>query len=609
MRWSRITTVLLGPLVVLSLCGVAIMPLLRGASPCTHDGGLHYFRVAAIKHALQRGLLFSRWLPNLAFGYGFPFFNYRAPLSYYLTTTLHLMGLSLPWALNLVYVLSFLGAALGAYLLARDLFGPYAGVVAGVAYAYAPYQFLDALVRGNAPEAVALALMPFVLWAFRRLALEGGRPWFVASVALLVALYVGHNISSLLFTPLLLTYLGALWFVYRDRGQWKQVALGFFLALGLTTFFWLPALAEKEYVQLYLTSATRSNDFHYNFLTLSEILAPPRAFDTSLMNPPLRIRLGVVQVALAALALILGPTRVWKQRRRGMASTPREKGRESYRVREQQVSLMFLAGFVVLFVLMSTPASVWLWEHIPLLPFVQFPWRFIGRASLPLALLVGAVLLPLGGDGLPDKGRSSRPRSRVHRLLSVVVVAVLILAAFPGTYPPKGYCPMEPYPMMQDVHQYERNTGLVGVDPVGAYFPVWVQKRPTESPLEDQYAGEGLVARFDASAIPDGGRILEADYGPNRARVVVESPEPFRARYLSFYFPGWRASVDGERVNVTPSDSLGLLTFEVPPGRHVVTVGFGETPLRLAADVFSLVCLLVACLSIWRWPECLEAAR
>ncbi|MGD2176473.1 MAG: 6-pyruvoyl-tetrahydropterin synthase-related protein, partial [Anaerolineae bacterium] len=213
-----------------------------------------------MRHALEQGMVFARWLPDLAFGYGFPFFNYRAPLSYYLALSLHLTGLPLPLASNLVYVLSLLGSALGAYLLARDLFGPRAGVVAAVAYTYAPYQLLDALSRGNAPEAVALALLPFLLWAFRRLALRGGRGWFSLSVGLLTALYLGHNISSLLFTPFLLAYLAALWWIYRQQGHWTQAALAFALALGLTAFFWLPALAEKDYVQLYLTGATRGND-------------------------------------------------------------------------------------------------------------------------------------------------------------------------------------------------------------------------------------------------------------------------------------------------------------------------------------------------------------
>jgi asparagine N-glycosylation enzyme membrane subunit Stt3 len=121
-----------------------------------------------------------------------------------LVLVLHLIGFPLPIAQNLLYVLSILGSALAAYLLARDLFGPQAGLVAAIAYAYAPYQFLDALIRGNAPESLALPLMPLILWAFRRLALTGRRRWFFFSVGFLAALYLTHNISSLLFTPLLI---------------------------------------------------------------------------------------------------------------------------------------------------------------------------------------------------------------------------------------------------------------------------------------------------------------------------------------------------------------------------------------------------------------------
>ncbi len=634
-----------GPLIVCLLCAVAVAPLLRGQSPCTHDGRLHYFRVAAMRYALDQGILFSRWMPDLAFGYGFPFFNYRAPLSYYMTLGLHLTGLSLPRALNLVYVLSMLGAALGAYLLARDLFGPYAGLMAGVAYAYAPYQLLDALVRGNAPETVALALMPFVLWAFRRLALQGGRRWLLASVALLAALYLGHNISSLLFTPFLLIYLILLWSVYRGQGAWRPVALAFVLALGLTAFFWFPALAEKGHVQLYLTGATRGNDFHHNFLNLPQIFASPRPFDTSLMNPPLSVRLGVVQPLLAGLGLVLGLILFgygginaipWKRGRRrtplGLAVSMERRRLDGLRANatsrpasplapmrpvarhprswsgrkaeEQWMSLLLFAWFAALCVFMATPSSLWLWEHVPLLPFVQFPWRLVGRASLPVALLVGAVWLLFPKGATPDLRSDSRADlgnicvSCVLGLLPSALIVTLVLAAMPSTYPPRGYCPMESHPTIRDVHRYEGRSGLVGVDPVGAYFPVWVQQRPQGSSLEAQYDGGGTVARFDASVLPQQAQVLEADYGPNRARIVVESPVRFRARYLSFYFPGWRAWVDGERVEVTPSDPHGLLTFEVPAGRHVVTVRFGETPLRLAADAFSMLALLVLVISI-----------
>ena len=552
---------------------LAVAPLLRTVSPCTHDGDLHVYRVVAIRHALEEGLLYTRWLPDLAFGYGYPFFNYREPLSYYLALGLYLLGLPLPLALNLVYVLSILGCAVGAYLLARDLFGPTAGLVAAAAYACAPYMFLDALVRGNAPESLALAFLPLILWSFRRLALQGGRRWFAAATLLLTGLYLTHNISALLFTPFLLLYLALLVWSYRRQADWRWAVLALLLALALTAFFWFPALAEKGYAQLHMSRVTRNNDFHYNFLTLAEVFVPPSPVDTSLMNPPMEIHLGLVPAVLAGAGLTLGL--LWARRLRG----PGTGSAEGAAFRERVGSLVLFAASAVLFVFMSLSASLWLWENLPLLEFVQFPWRFIGRAALPVALLAGACF--------SDDGPS------VARRLAPLALVGLLLAAFPATYPPSGYCPHPARPTVADIHRYERESGLVGVDPEGSYFPVWVEERPTGSPLEEQYISGGTVTRFDETALPEGAALLEAEYGPNRARLVVESPRLFRARYLAFYFPGWRVTVDGEEVPVAPSDPEGLLTFDLPAGRHVVAVRFTETPLRLLADVLSSLSLIL----------------
>jgi hypothetical protein len=519
-----------------------------------------------MRHALQDGILFTRYLPDLAFGYGYPFFNYRAALSYYLTLALYLTGLTLPAALNGVYVLSILGSAITAYLLARDLFGPRAGLVAAIAYAYAPYQFLDALLRGNTPEAVALPLFPLILWAFRRLALTGQRRWFLVSVGSLAALFLTHNISSLLFVPFLAAYLAMLWLVYRREGHWLAVGGAFALALGLTAFFWGPALLEREYVQLHMSRVTRNNDFHYNFLSLAEILAPPAAVDTSLMNPPMRIHLGLVQAVLAGIGLVVGLVR--------------------WRDRERRATLIFLAASAAIFIFMSTRASLWLWEHVPLFPFVQFPWRLIGRAALPVALLISAPF--------------RHPPSAIRYSLFAILYSLLfILVAFPFTYPPRGYCPSAPHPTINDVFAYEHRSKLVGVDPEGSYFPAWVERRPDGSPLEEQYAAGGPVARFDETVLPTGVSVVEAEYGPNRARLVVETPDPFRARYLAFYFPGWRVTIDGAPVPIAPTEPNGLISFDVPAGRHTIVVRFGSTPIRTVFVILSLLSLVAGILVYW----------
>ncbi|MGC9334692.1 MAG: 6-pyruvoyl-tetrahydropterin synthase-related protein, partial [Anaerolineae bacterium] len=557
------------------LCLVAVFPLLRTDPPCTHDGSAHYFRVVALRQALREGIVFTRYLPDLAFGYGYPFFNYRAPLPYYLVLGFHLTGIGLPLADNLTYALCILGSALAAYVLARDLFGPRAGIVAAIAYAYAPYQFLDALLRGNLPESVALPLMPLTLWAFRRLALTGRRRWFLASVAALASLYLSHNISSLLFTPFLVAFLFVLWLVYRRTGHWWAVGVALVLALGLTAFFWGPALLEREYVQLHMSYTTRNNDFHHNFLPLTEILSPPVSVDTSLMNPPIRVHLGLGQALLAGVGLVVGLIR--------------------WRDRERRAQLVLFAVVAVGLIWMSTQASLPLWEHIPLLRFVQFPWRLVGRATLPIALLawasVSAIPLSIFPDSM-EHPRTSRRARWTSALLVAGLVALLILSAFPYTYPPFGYCSRAPHPTINDLFRYEHNNERAGLAASGSFFPVWVKQRPSWSPLQDQYATGSLVARFDETALPEGAEVVESDYGANRARLIVTSPEPFRARYLSFYFPGWRVWVDGEETTVTPSDPEGLITFPLPAGRHTVRVRFGETRLRRIADVVSLASLL-----------------
>jgi hypothetical protein len=573
-----VSRIKLWPAVLLVMCVIAVAPLISVDEPCTHDGGPHHFRVVAMRHALENGILYTRFLPDLVFGYGQPFFNYRAPVSYYMVLAAHVAGLPLPISSNLIYILSICGAALAAYLLARDLFGPLAGMVAAVAYVYAPYQLLDALVRGNLPESVALALFPFILWAFRRLALTGQRRWFLTSVLALTALFLSHNISTMLFTPLLGAYLFVLWLVRRREGFWIRTGLALALAVGLAAFFLIPAFMEKEHVQIQMSHSTRNNDFHYNFVSLAELFSPPIPVDTSLLNPPVQIHLGLVQTALATLGLVLGFLR--------------------HRDRERRATLLFLAIAAAVMIWMITPSSLWVWEHVPVLRYVQFPWRLAGRAILPLALLAAACVPSASPEPSPR-----RSRAIVLAGVTIALTTLLILAAIPNTYPIGGYCPQGAYPTINDLFDYEHRTKKVGLAATGSFFPVDVQQRPTSSPLEPQYAAGETIRRFDESVLPEGAVVVEAAYGPNQARIIVDTPTAFQARYLAYYYPGWRVKVDGTPVDIIPTNPEGLISFAVPAGQHTLTLRFGETPLRLAVDVISLVSLITFVIIGVHYPE------
>ncbi|MCA9925078.1 MAG: hypothetical protein KC421_22045, partial [Anaerolineales bacterium] len=533
---------------MITLLGLPLLtPLLRWtAVTCTHDGHLHYHRVAAMRYAWENGLYFSRWLPDLAFGYGYPFFVYREPTPLYAVLFPHLMGLPLPAATNLYYALCILACGWFMFLWVRDLLGTRAGIVSAVAYMSAPYVLIDALIRGNAPESLALPLFPLILWAGRRWLLNGTRRFFLLGAFSLAFLSLSHNISTLIFTPTLLVYLTVLACFYRLPLKTWLLRLGLLvgLGLGMTIFYTGGALLEIDQVTLEQSTVTRNNDFHYNFTTLGEIFSPVPTENPLMVNPPLPFRLGWVPAGLALLGIVL--TIIDHQ-----SSIV---NRQSSIVRERRLHMWLMPAGTAVYLFMALPISQFVWETVPLIDFAQFPWRFVGRAALPVAFLAG---VPFAGklsaissqqSAVSNQSSVLSPQSSVLLL----AIALLIIETLPNLYP--GVCKEEPFPTINTVHQYEHETGLVGVDPEGSYFPRTVAKRPKSSALEEDYLNGRMPQRFDQTALPDGAAIEAIATKNPGVTVQLTTPQPFTARYLSFDFPGWQVLVDETAVSITPSN-------------------------------------------------------
>jgi hypothetical protein len=543
----------------------AATPLLDPRLPEAHDVGYHLFRLVQLDSLFRRGVLFSRWAPELAYGYGYPLFNYYAPAVYYLAELLHLLGLTFPAALRATFALTLLGAAVGMYLWVRDLFGRRAGLVAAAAYAFAPYLTITLLYRGSLAELAALALLPFILWALQRFVLRGSGGHGVVALLLYALLILTHNITALLFTAVMLAYvlvLAAAAVAGEEenarRALWSVASRSLpllLLGLGLTAFFWLPALAERDLVkihQLYLPTAYRYAD---NFLSLRDIFTPPQAADPRMVYQPRPMSLGLLALLIAL------PSVLWRRRDR---------------LRAGVVILASLGTLVTIFLML--PLSLPLWERLPLIHFLQFPWRFLGLSSLFVALLVGA--------GTAELLRLCPKRLRLRPLLPALLVATLALYLIPLQYMLR-YPPFGALTMRESV-QFERSTGSLGTTAMGEFLPRVVQTLPEErSPALE--SGE----RLDVTSLPEGARVVAADYAPLRYTLDLESPVPFTARFYTFDFPGWRAEIDGSPVPISPSEPHGLITVRVPAGRHTLTVRFGPTPVRTWGTLISAVSLLL----------------
>jgi hypothetical protein len=555
MRWlARLDW---GVAAVVALCLIAAAPwLTRPGLPAGTDAEIHVPRVAEFARVLADGVLYPRWAPDFYLGYGYPLFDYYAPLVYYLAQPFYLFT-SAAGAVKAVFVLGTLAAGLGVYAFARRSLGRAAGVVAAAAFVLAPYLVLiDPLVRVDLAEYFALALTPWVLWGFDRL-LEGGRRADVALAALpLAALALTHNLVLLLFAPFLMAYLLLRLLLLRRASAWLRVFGAGALAMGLSAVFWLPALAERQYIILDRVIGYGDFDFHRHFLTLRELLRPSPALDQGALNPPVAYNLGVPHWALAAL----GWLGCWQAKRL-----------EGWKVGRFMGLAALALGFLTL------EASVGVWEAVSALRYVQFPWRLLGVMALPVAWLVGAGVAAVG--------------ERWRTWVAGAALVLLLVGALPTLYPPP-WTPLQADFSPRDMIALELDGVALGTTANREYTPIWVKVPPHESgDVLASYEAGGPVDRFERTSLPEGASIrIVSSYAVQDAFEIV-SERPFVATVRRFYFPGWRAWVDGHPVEIAPSEPHGFITVSLPAGTHMLELRFGSTTPRTAGAVVSLVSL------------------
>jgi hypothetical protein len=134
---------------------------------------------------------------------------------------------------------------------------------------------------------------------------------------------------------------------------------------------------------------------------------------------------------------------------------------------------------------------------------------------------------------------------------------------------------------------YEYFSGNIGTTIRWEWLPRDVDPRP--------YTGPDFIGLTPAvkalSGEAEGARV-EAGAASQQWEIDVSSETAVVALPL-YYWPGWRASVDGQPAELGAEPGLGWARLEVPRGEHTVTLSLGRTPLRAASEWFSVLAALV----------------
>ncbi|MBC7264528.1 MAG: hypothetical protein H5T64_09290 [Chloroflexi bacterium] len=554
-------------LVTLLLTSLAVLPLVTGGGMVnTRAGGDSPFllvRTQQLVENLSRGIIPARWMPQAAYGLGYPFFHYYASLPYYLAAVLKLFGWGYIPAIQATQAVGFLGAALAMYILARQLWThQILAALAALAYTYAPFHLVNVYVRGDSlSEFYAFVFYPLILYTLL-CCQERPSAGAVGGLALSYAgLVLSHNISALIFSPFAI-----LWGLYlilsapKNRARvLAAMVVGAVLGLGLSAWFWLPALLERGIVHL---EDMTTGYFHYegHFRSLN-LVQGSLLFDYRIDGEHTPFVLGLMQ-ALATLFGGLAVTAAWLRSRH----------------RDSRETLCLITCIVSTW--MITPLSRPFWQNIPLLPLVQFPWRFLSVQACFAALLIAA-------------GMRTLPRSGS---VACVLALLLVLASLIGLRPERLLI-TEADVTPERLAWYEYFTANIGTTIRRDYLPTWVDPRPYTSAvlLNQGLKSTPLVLAGSLDAVEP------AEVSPTLERWrVAAGAEGATIAFYTHYFPGWTATLDGEPAEISPVPSSGYISLGVPAGSHEVVLRFERTPLRTIAEGSTLLCLIVTLLFLVR---------
>jgi hypothetical protein len=527
------------------LCSLLVTSSLWWQSVNGHSYPLNISWHEGFVAELRAGALYPRWLNATNQGLGAPSFYFYAPLPFFVSALCDILSPIRFSTAAFVYTsatIAVVCSGLSLFAFARRIVTVHAAALAAVVYLAMPYHLgIDLWWRAALGELWAFVWPPLILaGAMRQWRGERwGRALFAAASA---GLIVSHLPSFLIVTCGATCAAVLWWTITAQRPKASKLliesTLSMCVAVPLTAAYWLPALTTLGYTDV--TRFMTSGWFQYS----NNFVLPYRPDSWN----------GTIETLLLA-ELIAVCVLVWRALRLNLHRTP------VFRI---CVACIGAAIF------MMTPASKLIWQLIPPLQRVQFPWRF--HILVDLAVV---TLLALVADTVPAQ------RARRLWTLAAPIICLAAGLAWPVLFAPR---------YAENIALDLRATLTSRAD-ANEYRTHWTPE-PFFFGIRN---GDTLVSRrADAHAVsPDAHRRIE---------LSGTASAPIELVLNRFWYPSLRVSDDanGRTIAAHPQTATGLAIVSVQAGvqtLRVETVLLAEERAGWALSSATALCVL---LSWWR---------
>lgn len=511
-----------------------------------HHDDIQAIRLYEMDRCFKDGQIPCRWVPDLGNLYGYPLFNYYAPLPYYFGELIYFITSSLIISVKVMFAAAFLGSFLFMYLFARKFWGTLGGSLSAIFYSLAPYHALDFYVRGAMGEMWGLMFVPAVFWAIYRL-FEKVNVTNLLLVALFIAgLITAHNLSAMLFLPVIF-----LWvlFLILQRKISKFVAYFFialFLGIALSSFYLFPMLFEKDLVHV---DTTTYGYFSYteHFKGIKKLMFENFwGYGASVREVPggekdgMSFQIGWMHI-LGWITAIAVAYNLWK-------------------IKKQTSLVIIFSSLIIIFsIIMINPRSQFIWKLIEPLKFLQFPWRLLMVIIFFASFVTGSIMY-----------------MKTNKKLWVLLVVMVYILNF-AYFKPEKFIFTDDGSLLQG-QEWERQVKRAILD----YLPIYAKEPPAE------------LAKERLQVLTGDSRVYDYFQGSDWIKFKTDTKTHTIIRISQYYFPEWKVFIDGkEGILEYQNNNLGLMTIILGQGNHDIYLKLFDTKIRSVSNLLSFITAVI----------------
>ncbi len=549
-----------GCIFVIILSVPAIIPFFhRGFFPIHDDAQVA--RVYEMHKSLADGMFPVRWVEDLGYGYGYPIFNFYAPLAYYVGGGVDFVMSDTILATKIMMILGIIFSGITMFFLGRMFWGFWGGIISAMFYVYAPYHALNIYVRGAVGEYYAYAFLPLAVYGFIKV-FQTNRWMYIAIAALGYAgIVLSHNLTAFMATPFLCILIFVLFVIHYRKTKKIQFNLlwTFLLGIGISAFYWLPVIFEMKYTDV-LSQVGGGSDFKDHFVCLRQLWDSPWGYAGSTQGciaDGMSFRLGKLHIIFSFLLLGLLPYS-W--------------------IKDKNIFGVLLFSFVglVISIFLSLEFSRFFWELIPPFSFFQFPWRFLLLSSFFASFLAGGIVLYVRYF-LYDKKKQNICITIIACIIIIVTIKHYIKVFIPQSYISKNY-----------LSEYELK---------------WLASKTSDEYLPKDFPVPNTYSDISKNSI-NNSRNEDIVYVEKKTQKIVGTialAQPGDVVFPIAYFPGWNVFID-EKIHPYKAKE-GKVSINLPKGSYDFRLEFIQTPIEKAGNLISFISILILVIGIIRFRK------